>query len=225
LLFNRHQLKESENFNKKLLVERQSRTKAIIEAQEDERKRIAKDLHDGIGQVLTSAKLSLQNTQGNNDNSVDESLAMIDTACEQVRRISHNMMPRVLEQNGLIPAIEGLLNSTLGNAAIEFDFEHFEVKKKYEPKIELGIFRIGQELIQNIIKHADANKVNIQLYQNKKQLVLMVEDTGKGFSTEEKSMGMGLASIITRAESLNGEANIESELNQFTRVTVRIPII
>ena len=232
LFYQWNQLLNRQKLNSEMLKQKEIRIKAIVEAQEEEQVRIAKDLHDGVGQLLTGLKLAWQNIiseLNTSDDSVTDKMVssskVLDEAANEVRNISHQMMPRTLSESGLIAAIEDMLNSTLKLSSIHYDFEHSNISKRFSKEIEITIFRVTQELVNNILKHSGATTLNIQLFKNKDQLVLFVEDNGKGFEFDElKQRGFGLMNIITRVKLVNGDVNYEPGPFNGTITTIRIPI-
>ncbi len=231
-LFSRHRAKQKELFNKQLLKQKEIHLKAIVETQESEQKRIAKDLHDGIGQTLSGIRLAMENVSIKLEESnvpestkVKELTKTVDQACQEVRSISHQMMPRVLQEDGLIPAIEDMLEKSFRHSPISWTFDHFGVSGRFNENVEISIYRISQELVNNIIKHSGATEVQVQLLRNNKQLVLLVEDNGQGFQFEKlKSKGIGLMNITSRVETVHGEFNLEPSPVSGTLATIRIPI-
>lgn len=217
-----------------IIEERERGLRTIIQATEDERKRIAKDLHDGIVQSLTGLSLRMQKQAGSalaKESGLNEELnatrTTLDEAIAEVRGISHQMMPRVLGELGLIPALEDMLNKSLGLTDIAFEFEHHNVSdQRFDERIEISLYRICQELINNIIKHAEAKAVSVQLLKTKTHLVLVVEDNGKGFEWNDPNTrnGIGLMNITSRAQAIHGEVNYEPSPQQGTVATIRVPL-
>ncbi|MCF8368780.1 MAG: sensor histidine kinase [Bacteroidales bacterium] len=214
-----------------IILEQEKGIKAVITAQEDERKRIAKDLHDGIGQQLSGLKMGWANLLGDIINKLPDEKdrlnklsKVLDEAASDVRSISHQMMPRVLSESGLIPAIEDMLEKSLGTTAIKYEFETYRIEGRFKENIEISIFRVLQELINNIIKHAGAMFVNIQLFTNKGYLILMVEDNGRGFNADTNSEGHGLLNIKSRINAINGEVSYDPSPGSGTVATVRVPL-
>lgn len=229
-LYKRYKQKQKQEFSKKMLQQKELYLKAIVETQEDERKRIAKDLHDGIGQTLSGIKLSLVNIVSHMPDAMEkekltELSQVVDSACVDVRSISHQMMPRLLQEEGLIPSIADMLDKSFRLSKIQYNFEHFGMETRVKENIEISVYRICQELINNIIKHSEASQVNVQLFRNGKMLVLLVEDNGKGFMFDkQKSTGIGLMNISSRVETVHGEFNLEPSPHSGTLATIRIPI-
>lgn len=217
-----------------IIAERERGLSAMIQATEDERKRIAKDLHDGIVQSLTGLSLRLQkgfsmikDVSDQQRSRYEESKSMLDDSISELRNISHQMMPRALSDMGLIPALEDMLEKSLGSTDIQYEFEHHKVDgQRFPENLEVSLYRICQELINNIIKHSEAKAVSVQLLKTSSHLVLVVEDNGKGFSTTANSQknGIGLMNITSRAKALNGEVNYQPSPEQGTVATIRIPL-
>ncbi|MFK8037642.1 MAG: sensor histidine kinase [Crocinitomicaceae bacterium] len=199
--------------------------KAVIEAEEKERKRIAADLHDGIVQQLGGLKLGLQNVLANNkSNESQRVIKILDEATTELRELSHQMMPRALGELGLIPALEDLFDKSLGLTKIQYQFEHFGLSERLPENIEIAIFRISQELINNVIRHSRAQLANMQLFKSGNFIVLIVEDNGKGFDDTQKDKGIGLMNISSRLDTINGQVNYEPSPESGTLVTIKIPI-
>ena len=133
------------------------------------------------------------------------------------------MMPRALTELGLIEAISDMLEKSLGMSTIKYEFEHFGIDERLSEKVEVSLYRVTQELINNIIKHSNAKKVNVQLLKNAGKVILIVEDDGKGISIS-KTDGHGLLNMKSRINTLHGELNLEPSPNSGTLATIRIPI-
>ena len=206
---------------------------ATIIAEEQERQRIAKDLHDGLVQSLAAIKIGLQlfmrksKLEESAEKELTEKVAMVDEAAVEARNISHQMMPRALTETGLVSALDDMLNKTIGQSEMKYTFEHFGIGEgRFKPSIEIGVYRIAQELVNNILKHSKAESCTIQLYKTKSHLILHVEDDGQGFKLEDKQKqsGIGLSNIFSRASAVNGEVNYEGGQPHGTIANVRVPI-
>ena len=213
-----------------------TRSTALIEGQEEERKRLARELHDGIGQMLTGLKLdseklkSLPFVNEKQRKSFEEHQQLIDDTIEATRTVSFNLMPSVLIDFGLSSAIRLLLERTAKGAEFKTSFNDLTENIKIPNKIENNLYRITQETLNNIIKHAKAKKVSITLYNEKGKFVsLVVIDDGKGFDMKKNRKnsvgGNGLSNLQTRVRLLNGTIKIESELGKGTSITVKIPLM
>ncbi|CAH0994280.1 hypothetical protein EMA8858_00389 [Emticicia aquatica] len=228
-----YRVKMIQNTSEKLLIEKnfiqQQRTQAVLEAEERERIRIARDLHDGIGQTLAAARMTLGNYISQKkikDTGMQNSLDLLEESIKEVREISHNMMPNSLTKFGLTSALKQFSNkiNALGN--LEIDLQIVGVKERFDEKTEMMLYRIVQEIISNIIKHAEAQKVSIELVKHEHELILIIEDDGKGFDTiNSGSNGIGLKNIATRVEYLNGSVNFDSTIGRGTSVVVEVPLL
>jgi signal transduction histidine kinase len=230
----RNKQREAAKRDTAIILERERGLRAIILATEEERKRIAKDLHDGVVQGLTGLKLRLQNQLRKlsalpleQEAEFKETSSMLDASIDEVRNISHRMMPRALSELGLVPAMADLLDKTLSQVNIQFQFEHHKVEGiRFDETVEVSLYRIAQELITNIIKHAQAQAVSVQLLKTASHLVLVVEDNGTGFAYEDQTNrnGIGLMNISSRAKALHGEVTYVPSPMQGTVATIRIPL-
>lgn len=194
----------------------------LMEGQETERQRLARELHDGIGQSLAALKLQLQFDEDARPSK--KAVDRVDALCREVRTLSHQMMPLVLKENGLEDAINQLLNSSFGNTTIETDFVTNGLYSRLPDKVEVHLYRITQELISNILKHANATKVGVQLLLRKNAVVLIVEDNGEGFKGGSKSDGIGISNIHSRVEALDGTVKVQSSKAEGTYIHITIPI-
>lgn len=213
--------------DQEIIREKQKGIAAMIEAQEEERQRIAKDLHDGIVQEIGSNVIRWRNLFSSSKMDGMEANELIDSlenANAELRTLSHQMMPKALSALGVVVALEGLLEGSLAPANIKFEYEHFGISGRFPKNIEITIYRISQELIQNIIKHSRATQVNVQLFKSGKDINLMIEDDGVGFNPKTLENGIGIHNIKSRLDSLNGSVNFEPSPQQGTLVTVKIPI-
>ncbi len=221
---NKQKIKELEND-----LQLQS-LQAMIDGQESERERIAKDLHDSLGGVLSTIKLrfdKLVHEQKIDDREAFSKLyTLIDTACDEVRYISNDLKPGSLEKLGLIEAIKDMLNRyNLENGPeIIFQYYGFENGGQIDSNVALNIFRIIQELVNNSIKHASCKEIFVQMQRKGNEMSISVEDDGIGFDSGIVKKGMGLENIRSRVNYLKGELNIESSANQGTIFLVHLPI-
>ncbi len=230
--FSARKRKQQSMMQAALVKEKEKGIVAVFSATEEERKRIAKDLHDGVGQQLSGLRLSFESlsldvktTQPDKAQMIEKLSSILDDACKEVRNISHQMMPKSLSESGLVPSIDDMLGKALSLTSIQYRFEHFKVDgERYPEKVELGLYRVCQELLNNIIKHSAASEVVVQLFKSKKNLVLIVEDNGKGFATGTKKDGIGLTNITSRMHTVDGEVTWEPGPQQGTVATVRVPV-
>lgn len=196
----------------------------MLNAQEEERKRIARELHDGIGQSLAALKMQLQLATKNQFS--NQAISRVDALCKEVRGLSHQMMPIILQQNGIKDALEELIRLSLSKNGIETDLLIHGFDQRISTQIEVHLYRISQELIANILKHSQATKVGIQLLQRSERVSLVVEDNGKGMpKLKQKKKGLGMLSIASRMEAIGGKWSIDSKPGKGTLISISIPIL
>ena len=209
---------------KKLLA-----AKFLVEGQEEERKRIAKELHDGLGVLLSTAKMqftTIKDKSPENRPLIDNATKLLEQAAGDVRKISHNMMPGLLTRFGLYEAAEDLieqLDETKGLSAI---CETIGDKKRLPENTEIMLYRIIQEMVNNTLKHAEAKNIRLHMNILSEQLNITYSDDGIGFNVEEKLQikSIGLTSIQSRVEFLNGQSTLESAKGKGTAYLMEIPI-
>lgn len=197
---------------------------SLMEGEEKERFRIAKELHDGVNGDLSAIKYKLTSLIEKNNTVVNEAVAMIDKSCEQVRAISHNLIPPSLEKFNLIEAVDGYCNTINDIHAPKITFQHIGDEINISKKEEVNIFRIIQELVANSIKHAEANEINVQISSRNNNLQITVEDNGKGFNKDKiQGDGIGLQNIQSRVDYLNATMDMVSN-SKGTSNTIEIDI-
>lgn len=207
---------------------------AMLEGQEEERKRIANDLHDRLGSMLSTVKLLFSALDNKIDKAVDENKQqynkatnLLDEACIEVRRISHNLSTGMVSNFGLQPALEELSDSINESKIISCKLLVYGLEGRLELAVEVGIYRMVQEIVNNILKHAQAKNIVIQINKYEDSINITIEDNGVGFNVEEKksSGGLGLASIEARAKKLSGTYTIDSSLGRGSISIIDIPLI
>ncbi|MGB3008418.1 MAG: sensor histidine kinase [Chitinophagaceae bacterium] len=198
---------------------------SMVNGQETERTRIAKDLHDGLGGLFSTIKMHFstlqhEKTELKADPLFAKSYDMLNTASEEVRRIAHNMMPEVLIKLGLVQAIQELCNSISAGKLLNVSMQAYGMDKRLNASTEVMLFRILQELLNNIIKHSQASEAIIQFNREDNRLSVTVEDNGRGFSLEEghDKTHAGLSSVQSRVTYLNGKLSIDSQKEVGTTV-------
>lgn len=200
---------------------------AMIEGQEKERTRIARELHDDLGGTMANVKLHFNSLQHKNSPELMEKTGkLLDEAYEKVRTVAHAKNSGVLAKQGLLQAVEDMARKTSSTDGLKIEVSH-DLDKRLENSLELTLFRIIQELITNIIKHAEAQHAEIHITEHKDFLNIMVTDDGKGFNTEQlnpNTQGMGLSSIQKRVDHLNGKLTIDTILHKGTTIIIDIPL-
>ncbi|TXE10122.1 tetratricopeptide repeat protein [Seonamhaeicola algicola] len=196
---------------------------SLIEGEEKERHRVAKELHDGVNGDLAAIKYKLSSLLEMNNNVIKEAITMIDDSCKQVRAISHNLIPPSLENFNLLEATE-VYCSNLNDVTegLEITFQHLGESIEMSKKAEVNAFRIIQELVTNAVRHAEASQINVQISSRDNTVQITVEDDGKGFDKNNiESDGIGLSNIQSRVDYLNATTDFISN-NQGTSYTVDI---
>ena len=208
----------------------------IITAQEDERKRLASDLHDGIIQSLIGIWYRLQRITPNSDQypglwhkEILDVNRLLDGQIQDIRRILYDLRPVILDNYGLIPAIQSFAQKIQEQHNLQINLAISEKNTRFPQKIEIALFRIFQEAITNVIKHSGATMVQVDFDINKDTIALTIKDNGCGLCNSkleqlQELTGLGLAGIQERALLLNGTCNIDSQPGQGTRVAVQIPL-
>lgn len=230
LLYIRYRLKQKALLSAILLEEQNARNKAIIEAEEKERVRIARELHDGIGQQLSAAKMNLsafeQKISAEEKDNFDIVVQLVDDAVKEVRSVSHNMMPNALIKQGLISAVRDFINKMQPASGLKISLEIYGMEERLESTRETVLYRILQECVNNIIRHAHATAVSIHIVKHDKELSVLIEDNGKGFDHKKVNQfeGIGLKNIISRVQFLNGTVDFDSTIGKGTTVNISIPV-
>jgi signal transduction histidine kinase len=205
---------------------------SMLKGQEEERSRLAKDLHDGLGGLLSGVKFSLINMKDNliitPDNMAvfERSLDMIDTSIKELRRVAHNMMPEMLAKFGLDEALKEYCNSINTTKLLMVKYQSLGMETRLENSVEIIIYRIVQELLNNTMKHAGATESFVQLIREGNRLNVVVEDNGKGFdaSLAENNSGAGLVNVRSRVDYLKGQLAIHAEPGKGTLVNIELNI-
>lgn len=209
--------------------------RSLIEGEDRERRRVAGEIHDSLGQNLTAASLNFNAVKSLIDQLDDPrkekfalGLSFLNSAIDESRNIAMNLMPRAIDDFGLIPALQSLFTriSKAGNFQINF-YENIKSNYRIPRNLELTLYRISQEALNNVLKHARAQNVYVQLLLHQNELILTFEDDGVGFEFSESSpvnKGMGLLSISNRVKAMSGLFEIDSKPGKGTVLTIRIPL-
>ncbi|HVM88903.1 MAG TPA: sensor histidine kinase [Puia sp.] len=202
---------------------------AEITMQENERKRIANDLHDSLGPLLSSVKLNINSIDVHNEQDeeiISKASKRIDEIIKSLRQISYNLLPNTLQRNGLGEALREFVKEVQNKHNMQV---HLRVPKDVHitKEKEIHVFRILQEMIHNVLKHADAENLYIAVTEESGNLQVMVKDDGKGFDMEKskkESQGLGLKSLESRIEILKGELSFESSPNKGASYFFKAPL-
>lgn len=204
----------------------------IIQTEEKERKRFAKDLHDGLGPLLSTVKMSVSSlSQMKHDEAsreiVENTELVINEAIKSLKEISDNLSPHVLNNFGLVRALSNFSNKINITKTIRINLVSNLKDERFDSNVEVVLYRVVCELINNTIKHAKAKKIDLSLTKADDYLTIVYQDDGKGFNVakvieQPASSGMGFSNIYSRINSLKGEINIESEQKKGTWVTIKV---
>ncbi|MDJ1506714.1 ligand-binding sensor domain-containing protein [Xanthocytophaga agilis] len=215
--------------NEELRRKNEEIQQALIQGQTLERKRVAAELHDNLGGLLSALKFSLetldlQNLSEGEKNVYENVLTMVANACVEVRNISHNMLPEVLEKEGLEVALKRFIYSINATKKIDFELDLFGLEERLEKDIEFSIYPICVELVNNIFKHAEATTASLQIIYSENELSIVVEDNGKGIKNKDGADGMGLKNLKSRIEAMLGVYYIDSVPERGTTISIEIPL-
>ena len=230
--YRRYRLKQHAALQDAVMKQQELATKAVIEAEENERQRIAGDLHDGVGQMMSAARINLsavtQELDFRDEHQKDRfynALKLVDDSCTEVRSVSHNIMPNALLKNSLAAAVRSFLNK-IDEKVLKIDLYTEGLNEKIDENIETVLYRIIQECVNNVIKHSNANNLDISLIKDESEISVTIEDNGKGFDTKkmDKVEGVGLKNIKTRVAFLKGTIEWDSAVGRGTVVSIHIPV-
>lgn len=206
--------------------------KAIVNTQEAERKRFAKDIHDSIGQQLSAIKFYIGTSVSITHDEKQKQLLKkandgLVSALAEIRNVCFNLMPKTLENFGLAESLHELCKQTEVKEQLEFDIKVQDKFPSLDKQLEIAVFRVVQEFINNALKHSNSDKIEIELFHNINSVFITLLDNGKGFSIAEAmgKNGMGLRNVQTRLQPYNGEVSISSKIGKGTRFKIMIPLM
>lgn len=222
--------KEALKLQTVLAKQREDNARAILEVEEKERSRFAAELHDGLGPMLSAVKYNLSELSNKIDTlnheertSFQKAMNILDESCKEVRQVSHNIMPHTLLKKGLSNAVRDFI-SKVENKNLHVSLYLSGLDDPIDSKVEIAVYRIIQESVNNVIKHAEATKLDISLTKDEEGLTGAIEDNGKGFNVKEvKNSGIGLDNIISRIRFLHGHVDIDSRPGNGTLIAFHIP--
>lgn len=203
---------------------------AMLQGQEEERGRIAKDLHDGLGGLLSGTKLSFINMKENllltpeNAIQFEKSLSMLDTTIADLRKVAHNLMPEALVKFGLLDALGDFCSSIQLASSISIDYQKIGINRKLGNTAETFIYRIIQELVNNAVKHAEATEILVQVAFANDKIIVTVEDNGKGYDKNQSTTGDGLDNIAYRVKYLSGTIDTVTSIDNGTSVNIELNV-
>jgi two-component system NarL family sensor kinase len=212
---------------KKLIIVNKQKERQVMEAvligEEMERQRLATELHDGLASDLTAIRYKLESIDTPDMKEVNDLSEMLKSAHEDTRRMSHKLAPLKLEQHGLVLAFKSFIDESTSSAC-EINFTDLTKGMSVSNEKSLVLYRVGQELIQNALKHAQANRVNVQISNEGGWFSMLVDDDGVGFDSKNSGKTNGLGSIQRRVEQLEGEFHFDSSVKKGTVSVIKIPL-
>lgn len=207
---------------------------AMINGREIERKRIAQDLHDRLGSILTMVKMHFGNVQKNLDSvkreidsEYEKTTQLIEDACQEVRQISHDLSSSIVHRFGLIHALNKLKETVEATGQLQVELQFFQMENEHlSEDLSLNLYRIIQEIVSNTVKHSEATILTLQLIRSVDEITMMAEDNGVGFDSKSENFkhGLGLYNMSSRTEKLGGAIHIDSKIGFGTTVTIDIPL-
>jgi two-component system, NarL family, sensor kinase len=229
--YKRYKLKQEKRLQDEVIIQQNLATQGILKAEENERQRIARELHDGVGQVMSAAKMNLSAFEDElifkDDHqkiAFEKVINLIDEGCKEVRNVSHQMMPNALLKSGLASAIKEFIDK-IDNNIIKVSLHSEGLQVRLDDNTELVLYRIIQECVNNVIKHSGANKLDISLIKDADGISATIEDNGRGFNVNDRANfdGIGLKNIQSRIEYLKGTVDFDSSEGNGTLVAVHVP--
>jgi len=210
-------------------IEKTQKVSSLIDGQEMERQRLSRDLHDSLGQSILAVKIKLEQVKNanieKNQQIIYETLDLIKNTINEIRNISNDLMPPVLEAFGLEHGLKNLCKDTSANTSIPITFTCENIPETLDKKLQIYLYRISQEAINNITKHSSATEASIKISYVNKVLFLNIADNGNGFEiTKTNNQGNGIMNIKQRVELLKGECKIFSGTGKGTQINIKIPV-
>jgi two-component system, NarL family, sensor kinase len=230
--YKRYRLTQEKRLQQAIIKQQDIATRAVIEAEENERKRIAGDLHDGVGQTMSAAKMNLSSIEsrlnfGNEEDRIafEKIVNLVDESCKEVRTVSHNMMPNALLKSGLSSAVKEFIDK-IDSRILKVNLYSEGLNERLDSNVETVLYRVIQECVNNVIKHSGANALDISLIKDADGIAATIEDNGRGFTVgeKEKAEGIGLKNIRTRIEYLKGTVDFDSAPGKGTLVAIHVPL-
>jgi signal transduction histidine kinase len=228
----RKEMTEKERLSSLIEAQKDAHLKALMQVQDNERKRIASDLHDSLGSLLSSVRLRFNGLQHEFFQKVPEkaqrfndSLKLLDEAIDELRQISHNMVPVSLSRFGLRSALQTFVAQINASEQLDVDLQILGLEARLPEVMEVRVYRICQELVQNVLKHAQATTLRIQIIRHNDSLNMMVEDNGVGFMKDSLSRGFGFSTIQSNVDLFKGTFGIESQPGKGCLALIDLPIV
>lgn len=228
-IIKRKQYKHREELEREKRQQQELASREVLKAEENERRRIAAELHDGVGQLMTAARMNLEVMAGELEpltidkrQKFDKVIGLVDESCKEVRFVSHQMMPNALLKKGLGSALQDFINK-IDSSLIAVQLYTEGLQERLSNEIETVLYRVIQECTNNVIKHSKADKLDISVIHDKDGIAVTVEDNGIGFNPNLTKEGIGLQNIKARIQFLKGSVDFDSSPGKGTMVAIYIP--
>ncbi|MET0635389.1 MAG: sensor histidine kinase [Chitinophagaceae bacterium] len=231
-MYRRFKLKQQARMQLEIMNQQELATRAVIEAEEKERQRIARDLHDGVGQMMSAARINLsafeaEKTFENMGQQIafNKIVGLVDESCREIREVSHNMVPNALLKHSLAAAVSDFLDK-INQKSIRIHLFTEGLDKRLDSNVETVLYRVVQECVNNVIKHASASSLDISIVRDKDGISATIEDNGTGFDTSLKNdfTGIGLKNIQARIGYLKGSFDLNSAPGRGTLIGLYVPL-
>lgn len=230
-IYNKRKLKARARLQEEINKQQDLAARAVLVAEERERRRIAGDLHDGVGQMLSAALMNLNGMfqklklTGEMGLQAEQTLSIVNDSYDEMRSISHQMIPNALLKSGLAFAVKEFLDK-IDKDMIKINLETIGLHQRLDEQTETVLYRVIQESVGNVIKHAEANKLHIVLIRDEEGISITIEDNGKGFDKSKTDLrtGMGMGNIVSRVAFLKGTVDIDTTIGKGTLVAIFIPL-
>jgi two-component system NarL family sensor kinase len=231
LIYSRRKIREEARLQTEINKQQEETTKAVLSAEENERGRIALELHDGVGQLLSTALMNmnglanqLQYQSPSEKEKAQNTLELINDSYDEIRSISHQMMPNALIKTGLTSAVRDFVNK-IDKDKIKVSLSIVGLNERLDQQVESVLYRVIQETVNNVIKHAQATKLDIQFLKDDDGIAITIEDNGKGFNKDllNKEAGIGLKNMMSRIAFLKGTIDFDSTIGKGTLVAIHLP--
>jgi signal transduction histidine kinase len=210
----------------------QALSRQLLDVRENERRHIARELHDEIGQLLTGLKLVLQmkmNIAADQADGLEEALNLVNQLLKRVRGLTLSLRATMLDDLGLLPALRWHFEQYTTQTGVRVAFKHVGLdEKRFAPEIETAAYRIVQESLTNVARYADVKEVTVRIWTDQDLLTLQIQDQGSGFDVDaalDKPMSSGLSGMYERVRLLNGQMTIESTPGKGAMVTAELPLV
>jgi len=231
--YKRAQLRQEKKLQAEVMQQQDIAAKSVITAEENERRRIAADLHDGVGQIMSAAKMNLsafENELPFKDDqqkiAFEKIIDLVDESCKEIRSVSHQMMPNALLKSGLASAIREFIDK-IDARVLKINLYTEGLNDRLDSNVETVLYRVIQECVNNVIKHSGANALDISLIKDGDGIAATIEDNGKGFNAKDKEKfeGIGLKNIGSRIGFLKGTVDFDSSPGKGTLVAIHVPLV